>query len=41
MKYKVKEYTLTFGKHILLSNSQNRGHQKYLWNVIVLWELSQ
>ena len=40
-KYKVKEYTLTFGKHILLWKSQNRGHQKYLWNVIVLQEISQ
>ena len=26
---------------ILLRNSQNREHQKYLWNVIVLREKSQ
>ena len=24
---------------VLLWNSQNREHQKYLWNVIVLWEI--
>ena len=26
---------------ILLWNSQNRKHQKYLWSVIVLWEVNQ
>ena len=28
-------------KEVLLWNSQNREHQKYLWNVIVLQEISQ
>ena len=28
-------------KQLLLWNSQNREHQKYLWNVIVLPEISQ
>ena len=28
-------------KEVLLRNSQNREHQKYLWNVIVLQEISQ
>ena len=26
---------------ILLWNSQNRKHRKYLWSVIVLWEVNQ
>ena len=26
---------------ILLWNSQNRKHQKYLWSVIVFWEVNQ
>ena len=28
-------------KEVLLWNSQNREHKKYLWNVIVLQEISQ
>ena len=28
-------------KEVLLWNLQNREHQKYLWNVIVLQEISQ
>ena len=32
---------LIIEKRHLLWNSQNREHQKYLWNVIVLQEISQ
>ena len=28
-------------KEVLLCNSQNHEHQKYLWSVIVLQEISQ
>ena len=34
-----RQFTASEGE--LLWNSQNREHQKYLWNVIMLREISQ
>ena len=42
MKWAPKEKSsLIFYQIPLLWNSQNREHQKYLWNAIVLREISQ
>ena len=42
MKWSPKEKSsLIFYQIPLLWNSQNREHQKYLWNSIVLREISQ
>ena len=41
MKWSPKEKnSLIFDQILLLWNSQNREHQKYLWNAIVLREIS-